>query len=92
VFEVSATATPMNAGTRVLSTKAAERDEPPSDAELRDQARALGLDVGRSVRDEWRDHVVHLLDMTVTERPNREKAKRPERKTHEPIQIASFEC
>ena len=34
VFEISATATPMNAGTRVLSTKAAERDEPPTHREL----------------------------------------------------------
>ena len=34
MFEISATATPMNAGTRVLSTKAADRDEPPTHREL----------------------------------------------------------
>ena len=50
VFELSATATPMNNRTRVLSTKSTA-SRVPTDAELRAQAKRLGIEMPLSDRE-----------------------------------------
>jgi Caudovirus prohead serine protease len=50
VFEVSATATPMNNRTRVLSTKSTAT-RIPTDAELRAEAKRLGIEMPLSERE-----------------------------------------
>jgi HK97 family phage prohead protease len=51
VFEITATTTPMNNDTRVLSTKAVAEHGVPTDAELRAQAKALGIEPPLSRRE-----------------------------------------
>jgi HK97 family phage prohead protease len=51
VFEITATPTPMNNDTRVLSTKAVAEHRAPTDAELRAEAKRLGIEPPLSRRE-----------------------------------------
>lgn len=106
VFEISATATPMNADTRVVSWKANEPKRTlPTSAELRELERGLGIEDPEimRLRTEMRDAMLRALgsniDTAGTDRQPkslsptelREKAERVERE-HAPVLVASFEC
>lgn len=57
VFEVTATATPMNNGTRVLSTKIEDDDDPdrvPTEAELEREMLRLGLITSPANAEQYR--------------------------------------
>jgi HK97 family phage prohead protease len=105
IFEISATATPMNRGTRVLDWKSTEQPEPepevPTPEELRARSDALERELGledpeiTALRDQTRQLVAnamgHTTDDTKTLTPAQLRAK-SERIAAEfaPIQIATF--
>jgi hypothetical protein len=73
VFEVSATGTPMNNRTRVLSTKSTA-SRVPTDAELRAEAKRLGIEVPLSERELRRKCDEIALDVAL----GGEKPRKPE--------------
>ena len=97
VYEVSATATPMQGRTRVLSWKSHER-EAPTVEQLRDLEReVLGLDPRQQhLRAEMRAEMLRALRGSDTDIP-RDYAKagkrtEPRRKSAARLKIASFGC
>jgi HK97 family phage prohead protease len=89
LFEVSVTAAPANADTRILSTKAAVAAVPTIE-ELQERIRALGLEdpeVTR-VRGEFSRHLYELLTTPLDGKSLPSKPERPRRTT--PITVKSY--
>ena len=103
IFEVSLTATPMNAGTHVTSWKSTEPEpEPPSPEELRARSDALERELGledplvtsmREMGRGWFTSPSRNGDDTKTLTPTQLRAK-SDRIAREfaPVVVASFEC
>jgi HK97 family phage prohead protease len=103
IFEVSATATPMNGDTRVVSWKSTEPEpEPPSLEQLREHERRLGLEdpeiarIRREMADQIRIHMNadakrNGNGKTLTAAELRAKADRIAAE-HAPIRVESFPC
>ncbi len=103
VYEVSATPTPMNGRTRVISWKSSERT-PPTIEQLRDLERDLGLNPEHEqLKQRMREQMLAALGTNTNTNTNdrepkslshhalREQAERSAR-AHAPIVVASFEC